>query len=138
MFPTYITIDTLKVSRSKFKFNSNKLDYIGSFLGIGKKIKTDFSLWKDILLHKDKVAMSKMIKYCQKDVVLLEKVYKALKNHIEPKTHYGVIFNQDRGSCPECGSDELVKYGSVVSATGVKKIRYKCKTCSKMHNKKDK
>jgi len=34
---------------------------------------------------KDKVAMEKMIKYCKKDVILLEQVHKALSLHIEPK-----------------------------------------------------
>ena len=28
MFPTYKTVDTLKISRSKFRFNSNRLNYI--------------------------------------------------------------------------------------------------------------
>ena len=32
VFPTYTTIDTLKHSRSKFRFNSNRLDYISLFL----------------------------------------------------------------------------------------------------------
>jgi DNA polymerase elongation subunit (family B) len=138
MFPSYTTIDTLKVSRSKFKFNSNKLDYIGKFLGIGKKIKTDFNLWKDILLHKDKVAMGKMIKYCIQDVILLEKVHKKLSTHIPAKTHFGVIFGQDRGSCPECGSDDLVRSNMRVSASGIKKIQYVCRTCNKYHSKTDK
>lgn len=138
MFPSYTTIDTLKVARSKFKFNSNKLNYIAGFLGIGSKIKTEFDLWKDIALKNDKVAMAKMIKYCKMDVVLLEKVYKALSNHIPPKTHYGVIFGGDRGSCPECGSNELVRKGTKVSATGIKKVQYQCKTCHKSHTKTDK
>lgn len=138
MFPTYTTIDTLKVARSKFKFNSNKLDYIGKFLGIGQKIKTDFSLWTDIVLKKDKIAMDKMIKYCKMDVVLLEKVFKKLSSHIIAKTHYGVIFGGDRGSCPECGSTELVRRGTKVSATGVKKVQYQCSTCHKIHTKIDK
>ena len=138
MFPNYTTIDTLKVARSKFKFNSNKLNYIAQFLGIGSKIKTDFDLWKDIALKNDKVAMAKMIKYCKMDVVLLEKVYKALSNHIAAKTHYGVIFGGDRGSCPECGSTELVRRGTKVSATGVKKVQYQCSTCHKIHTKIDK
>ena len=137
MFPSYTTIDTLKVARQKFRFNSNKLNYIADYLGIGTKIKTEYSLWKDIVLHKDKVAMAKMIKYCQKDVVLLEQVFNALKNHIEPKTHYGVIFGADRGSCPECGSDELVIANRRTSATGVKKVQLQCKTCNKMHTKTD-
>lgn len=138
MFPSYKTIDTLKVSRQKFRFNSNRLNYIAQFLGIGSKIKTDYSLWKDIVLHKCKKSMDKMIKYCQMDVILLEKVYKKLSGHIEPKTHYGVRFGQDRGSCPECGSDELIRQGTSISATGTKKVKLRCKTCNKMHTKTDK
>lgn len=135
MFPNYITIDTLKVSRSKFRFNSNKLDYIAQYLGMGKKIHTDFSLWKNILLNKDKVAMAKMIKYCKMDVILLEKVYKQLASHIMPKTHYGVIFGSDRNDCPECGSDNCVKHGTRVTAGGTKHQRYQCNTCFKFHQK---
>ena len=138
MFPTYTTIDTLKISRSKFRFNSNRLNYIASYLGIGQKIKTEFDLWKNILLNNDKKAMGKMIIYCKKDVVLLEKVFKELRVHMENKTHYGVIFGQDRGSCPECGSDELEIIRRRTTATGLKKIQYKCKTCHTYHTKTDK
>ena len=138
MFPTYTTIDTLKVSRNKFRFNSNKLDYIAKYLGMGEKIKTEFGLWKAIVLHKDKAAMEKMVKYCQQDVKLLEKVYKELSIHILSKTHYGVIFGADRGSCPECGSDEIVRRCNRVTASGVKKIQYQCNTCHKYHTKSDK
>jgi uncharacterized protein YprB with RNaseH-like and TPR domain len=138
MFPTYQTIDTLKVARSKFRFQSNRLNYIAEFLGLGGKIKTEFNLWKDILLNKDKVAMEKMIKYCKKDVSLLEEVYKLLGNHIAPKTHYGVIFGEGRGSCPECGSDELFRNKKWTTASGVVKIQYQCKTCNKFHSKTDK
>ncbi len=140
MFPNYQTIDTLKVARSKFRFQSNRLNYIAEFLGLGGKIKTEFNLWKDILLNKDKVAMEKMIKYCKKDVSLLEEVYKLLGSHIAAKTHYGVVFGQDRGSCPECGagSKELIKNNTVVTATGLTRIQYKCKVCNKFHSKTDK
>jgi uncharacterized protein YprB with RNaseH-like and TPR domain len=138
MFPKYKTIDTLKVARSAFRFNSNKLNYIADFLGLGQKIKTEFGLWKDIVLHKDKNAMDKMIKYCKKDVILLEQVFKLLNNHIPPKTHYGVKFGGDRGSCPECGSDDLIVSNRPITATGVRKIQYRCKTCGKLHTKTDK
>jgi hypothetical protein len=82
--------------------------------------------------------MEKMIKYCKKDVVLLEKVFAELKNHIEPKTHYGVVFGEDRGTCPECGSDDLIKNNKVVTATGLTRIQYRCNTCYKYHSKTDK
>jgi uncharacterized protein YprB with RNaseH-like and TPR domain len=140
MFPNYVTIDTLKVARSKFRFQSNKLNYIAEFLGLGGKIKTEYNLWKDILLKNDKVAMDKMIKYCKKDVTLLEQVFKALRGHMIPKTHYGVIFGQDRGSCPECGADakDLIVNNKVTTATGLTRIQYKCKVCNKYHSKTDK
>jgi len=138
MFPTYTTIDTLKVARSKFKFNSNKLNYIAKYLGIGQKIHTEYDLWKDIVLNKDKDAMDKMIKYCKMDVILLEKVHKELSLHIPAKTHYGVIFGGDRGSCPECGSDDLVRNNKRVTASGLVKIQLRCKTCGKFSTKTDK
>jgi len=138
MFPKYTTIDTLKVARSKFKFNSNRLNYIANYLGIGSKIKTEFDLWKSILLDNDKGAMDKMVKYCKNDVVLLEKVFKHLNNHIEAKSHYGVLFGAYRGTCPECGSDDLIRNMTRTTATGVVKVMYKCKTCNKYHSKTDK
>lgn len=138
MFPTYVTIDTLKVARSKFRFQSNRLNYIAEFLGLGGKIKTEYNLWKDILLKNDKVAMEKMIKYCKKDVTLLEQVFKALRGHMIPKTHYGVVFGADRGTCPECGSEDLTRNNKVITATGLTRIQYKCKTCNHYHSKTDK
>ena len=138
LFPRYTTIDTLKISRNKFRFNSNRLDYIASYLGIGKKIKTEFNLWKDIVLNKCEKSMAKMIDYCKQDVKLLEQVHKELRSHDIARTHYGVIFNQDRGTCPECGSDELLINKRKTTATGLKKIQYQCKVCNKYHEKTDK
>jgi len=138
MFPKYLTIDTLKVARAKFRFNSNKLDYIAEYLGLGNKIKTEFCLWKDILLRKDKVAMEKMVKYCKKDVTLLEDVFKILNPHIEPKTHYGVFVGEKRTTCPECGSDDLVKKDRRILASGLIKVILRCKTCGKYHNQTEK
>ena len=76
-----------------------------------------------------------MIKYCQMDVKLLEDVYKKLSVHIEPKTHFGVKFGQDRNSCPECGSDDLRVKMQRITATGIKKIQYQCFTCGKYHTR---
>ena len=80
MFPKYVTIDTLKIARQQFRFNSNKLNYIAGFLGIGEKIKTEFGLWKDVLLKNDREALVRMMDYCKKDVVLLEDVFLRLQH----------------------------------------------------------
>jgi DNA polymerase elongation subunit (family B) len=61
VFPTYTTLDTLSYARSKFKFNSNKLDYIAKFLNVGQKISTGYELWEKIVLNKDKEALQRMV-----------------------------------------------------------------------------
>ena len=79
--PKFNSIDTLKLARAQFRLNSNKLNYIAQFLGLGSKIETNYNLWKDICLSHDKDALDKMVKYCENDVILLEKVYKALREY---------------------------------------------------------
>lgn len=139
MFPHYTTIDTLKYSRQKFRFPDNKLNTIAKYLGIGSKIKTETGLWDKVILDKSATAMDYMIKYCKGDVILLEKVFQKLRPHFEPKTHYGVVFGQDRGSCPECGADseQLIRTATRTTVTGLKKVQLKCRVCNKMHTKTD-
>lgn len=135
LFPKYVTIDTLKLSRRQFRFNSNRLDYIASFLGIGKKIKTDFNLWKDIVLNKCEKSMAKMIDYCKQDVKLLEQVHKELRLHDTPKTHYGIVLSNDKRLCPECASNNVVISKTRITAGGTKQIQYKCNDCGKYHSR---
>lgn len=75
------SIDTLKMARAGFRFNCNKLDYMGQFLGLGKKEETTYDLWKDIVLKNDKKAMDTMVNYCKRDVTLLEQVYQKLQKY---------------------------------------------------------
>jgi len=80
-FPAKLSsIDTLKMARTNFRFNSNKLDYLGQFLGLGQKQDTGgIQLWKDIILYNNKEALAKMISYCNGDIALLKKVYYKLQ-----------------------------------------------------------
>lgn len=128
------TIDTLKVARRHFRFNSNRLDYLAQYLGIGAKIKTDYDLWKGAMAG-DQSSLDKMVKYCKGDVKLLEQVYKRLKNHIPAKTHHGVQIGKDRGSCPECGSSEVIINKYRISAAGRESVAYQCRDCGKYHQK---
>lgn len=77
--------DTLKMAKASFRFNSNRLDYMGKFLGIGGKIKTEPDLWKNILMHGDKKSLNDMITYCKMDVQRLEEVFQQLKEYTPPK-----------------------------------------------------
>jgi DNA polymerase elongation subunit (family B) len=133
MFPSYVTIDTLKQARSKFKFNSNRLDYIANFLGIGSKLETGFDLWKSIVLDDCETSMNKMVKYCKNDVVILEKVFNHLSQYVPHKTHYGVNLYDDRNCCPECGSKNININKYRTTATGLKKVQFVCVECGKYH-----
>ena len=133
VFPNYTTLDTLKNARSKFKFNSNKLDYIAKFLGIGAKIHTGYDLWKNIVVNNDKKALKEMVEYCKNDVVLLENVYNEMSTYIPSKTHHGILAGGDKTSCPECGSEDMKFSKKRISASGIPRIQLQCQDCGKYH-----
>jgi len=131
-FPSYQSVDTLKLSRSGFRFNSNKLDYIGSFLGLGKKIDTGgFKLWRQIIEDNNPESMQSMITYCKQDVRLLENVHKTLVPYTAHKSHIGVAMGHSQCSCPECGSENVESNGYRYLASGGRKKRVRCKDCGK-------
>jgi DNA polymerase elongation subunit (family B) len=124
----FTTVDTLKIARKYFKLNSNSLDYLSKLLLGSKKINTSFDLWRDTTLGCPK-ALSKMVKYCKKDVILLQKVYEKLSEYAPASTHAGVLKGNDRWSCPKCGSESVYSNGSRVRASGIRQHMFKCKNC---------
>ncbi len=131
--PSHKTVDTLQWARRKFYFNSNKLDYIAKFLGIGGKIKTEFGLWKDIVLHDCPKAMKRMVTYCQYDVTLLKKVWKRLAQVMPHKTHVGVLAGKDKWTCPFDGSTNVALDKTRVSASGSISYYMTCRDCSRYY-----
>ena len=129
--PYINTLDTLKMARSSFSFNSNRLDYLGKILLNKGKLDTGFGLWKDILLNNCETSMRKMITYCKNDVILLEQVFNKFRPYIKPKLSYAM----DRGSCPECDSPELKINKVTRLPSGNSKIQFLCKNCSTYHTK---
>jgi hypothetical protein len=119
MLPNYKQFDTLKVAKSKLYLNSNKLDYISKFLGFEGKIKTDISLWMDIIFNNDRKALNKMLEYCDEDVRQLENVYNELKFIDNPRFHAGVISGKVKQTSPISGgvNIELVKTTTTSSGT---------------------
>lgn len=118
------TIDTLKQSRKVFFINSHRLDYLGQFLGLGRKLDTSFGLWKDVM-DGDEKALSKMIRYCKQDVRLLESVYEKVRKYAPQTVHMGVVLSGDKLSCKACGSDNTIWNGTRVKS----KIVYRCRRC---------
>ncbi len=118
--PAWKTIDTKAWASKYYYFNSNKLDYLSKLFGFGGKLKTDFDLWKDIILYKKKKALDRMCKYCGVDVIRLEQVYHKLKFCVKPKTHAGVFAGMDKWTCPRTGSTNVSKVKTRVTANGTK------------------
>ena len=130
MYPSYVTLDTLKVARNQFLFNSNKLDYIAKFLGFGGKMETEgFDLWKAIVLDRCRESLSKMVEYCKKDVILLEKVYQELRIYTPHKFNYAVASGGEKRDCPNCESSRVILSKTRTTATGIVKRQMQCREC---------
>lgn len=124
----YKTIDTLKIARRNFKFDSNRLDDLVRYLKIGKKLATEGfkNTWLGCLKG-DLKAWKIMCRYNVHDVDLLEEVYLRLRSWTG--THPNLDNFTKTGNCPVCQSNKIQRRGWNVSKTG-KKERLHCQSCS--------
>jgi DNA polymerase elongation subunit (family B) len=123
----YQSIDTKKIAKRYFKFNSNSLDDLGRTLGVGRKLKhSGFDLWLGCMAG-DKKSWDKMARYNKQDVALLERVYKKLLPWINNHPNIAQIMGKESG-CPKCGSLRLVKNGIKRNKTG-EWTQYLCRGC---------
>lgn len=124
----YKTIDTLKVARKYFNFDSNKLNDLGEYLGVGKKVETGgFELW-DKCMKGDKKAWSLMKKYNKQDVDLLEKIYFKLRPWMATHPNMALFNEEEQVSCKKCGSFNHQKRGPV-SSNSLWYQQYYCNDC---------
>jgi predicted RNA-binding Zn-ribbon protein involved in translation (DUF1610 family) len=126
----YKTIDTLKLARRIFKFDSNKLDYLGQYLKVGRKVPhTGKHLWLGCMAGNPE-DWNIMKRYNKQDLILLEKVYRKLRGWdnsqvVNLNLVYGTTFN-----CPKCGSPDTHKDGARLRLGGLIQ-RYHCKNCGR-------
>lgn len=119
-------IDLYKVAKNKFRFPSNKLDYIAQRLGVGKKVKhAGMSLWIRCM-EGDKEAMKQMQVYNEGDVRILEGVYKKMLPWIG--NHVNMSLKQEQVVCPRCNSHKINKRGFHYTSA-MKYQRLQCQDC---------
>ena len=125
----YKSVDTLKVARKHFFFNSNKLGDLAKHLGLGEKEESGgFETWRGCMLG-DKSAWKQMVKYNKKDIVILEKVYNKLLPWIGNHPNVNVL-DEILNSCPNCGSHRIQSRGFSFTAVSKRK-RFQCQSCGK-------
>lgn len=124
----YKQIDLLHIARRKFRFPSNKLDYVAKALWeCGKVPHIGHELWVRCMA-KDEAAWKEMEKYNKGDVLLLEKVYEALLPWIDSHPNYGLYSNLSKPTCTNCGGTKVQRRGQDRTRSRIYQ-RYQCQSC---------
>jgi hypothetical protein len=124
--PPFVSVDTQKIAKSQFLFNSNRLDYLGKFLGVGRKIETKLGLWMEVLRGSQK-AIKEMVHYNKGDVSLLEKVFLKLRPFI-PEHVNRELYGGGSHECPRCGSSHVQARGIHRAISRIYQ-RWNCQGC---------
>lgn len=125
----YKQVDTLKLARQYFKFDSNKLDDLGQYLKLGRKLPhTGFHLWKGCMAG-DPKSWKMMKNYNKQDVVLLEKVYLKFRGWAENHPDMTLYNHIDKLQCPKCLSIHTKRCGYVMLKKRIKQ-RFQCLDCN--------
>lgn len=131
--PTKIltTIDTLKVAKTYFNFNGNRLNDLAQHLGLGKKLPNEgFDLWIGCMAG-DSKSWAKMERYNKRDVVLLEKVYEKFKPWVQNHPNISRLMNPletRKAICPQCASTNVKKEGYRANRSSSQR-QWSCKEC---------
>ena len=133
-------VDMLKVVKRRFRFPSNKMDFVCRELELGGKTPhKGMQLWRDCMEGLDVEdfsdaeehvvkAWNKMRTYNKQDVNLTEKLYDRIKGWIPGHPNHGFFSDGTSLVCPTCGSPKLQRRGTqhLISRTYQ---RYCCQGC---------
>lgn len=127
--PPVNDICTYKLAKLHFgrSLNGNKLDHLGSILGVGNKIKTHADLWVKCAAG-DKSALTEMAAYNVQDVDLLAKVFNAMLPYVKSKLNMNLMADNPVQVCKHCGDDKLEQRGFEYTHSTVRP-RFICVSC---------
>lgn len=121
---SYKIIDTLLAARAIFGLTFNRQDYIAKYLGIQRKLHTEFQLWVDCDNGKKK-ALKDMREYNMNDVLMLENIYLRIRPWIPSHPDLSTIANED--GCPSCmGKYEKI---GIYYTQRRRYFEYRCNSC---------
>ena len=122
------TVDTLKVARAEFAFESNTLDALCKRLGVQAKSDKYDPKVAQAAVDGDVKAQKKIRAYNCGDVKATESAYDRLRPWIKNHPHIGQ-FTGKEWSCPNCGFDGIANNPTGDAYTMVQ--RYRAFTCPK-------
>jgi hypothetical protein len=124
------SIDLLATSRSKFRFTSNKLDFVAKQLGVPCKIQNrGHEMWLDCMARKP-AAFKEMRTYNRGDIPPLQGIYERFLPWIPGHPHHA-LYDGGKLCCPRCSNDDprgFQSRGHERTGTLVYK-RFQCKKC---------
>lgn len=123
------TVDTKREAKRWFRFESNSLDDLGQFLGLGRKQSIGYADLEDDFMSgsPSRKTVKLMKEYNDQDVKLLEAIYLRMLPFMSSHPNLGDIDGVD-AVCPKCGSNSLHKRGFNRKRTGSSQ-RYQCQSC---------
>lgn len=127
----YKQVDLLRAVKRRFRFPSNKLDYVLRALDLpGKVGHAGHELWVKCMAG-DPKAWNQMRRYNRRDVTALEDLAERLRPWI-PGLPNAALYSGEghEDACPGCGSTELEKRGYAYTQTSAFQ-QYKCKGCGR-------
>ena len=135
--PPYKHVDTKILAKRRFRFTSNKLEYLAKALGVPclkshHKQFPGFDLWAECM-KRNPEAWAEMKKYNMSDVMALEGVYLKLRPWgigIDLNPYYS-----DTVYRCQCGSKDLERNEFLIAGGG-KFARFRCRSCNAWHSAK--
>jgi predicted RNA-binding Zn-ribbon protein involved in translation (DUF1610 family) len=119
-------IDLLDTIKRRFKFVSNKMDFVAEQLGINGKVHHEgHTLWLKCMAD-DKDTWKKMEEYNRHDVEILEQLYERILPWVRGHANHSTY--QDNHVCPNCGGSSLQRRGMALTSA-MRYQRYQCNSC---------
>lgn len=137
--PTVKHIDTLVMAKKNFRFPSNRLDHLGAYLGLGRKVDTGgIDLWVKVQ-EGCPVAIKHMVEYNEQDVLLLEQIYLKLRSFGHAGTNFNAGHYSDDSTprCASCGSENIAETGKSVYTALSRFAEVRCGDCGAVHRKRE-
>lgn len=132
--PEVTHIDTWRIAKFCFKFNSNRLDTISKAIpveaGKERELKTPIAPEHWVKASAGyKPSLKYIEEHCIKDIIVLENTYNALKPFAKTHPNISKFYPGKDEGCPICGSFKVQKRGFLINARN-KRQRYHCQECS--------